>query len=57
MSQPKIYIEEAGDEFVIRIVFENGDKRYRFEQEDDKTKLVEVFEALGFYHVKYEEVY
>ena len=58
MSQPEIYIEEACDEFVIRIVFENGDKkRYRFEQEDDKKKLVEVFKALGFHNVTYEEVY
>lgn len=58
MSEPKLIpiasvkIEEYNDGFAIIV----GDKRWRFDQEEDKEKLVEVFEALGF-KATYEESY
>ena len=47
-----VKIEEYNDGFAIVV----GDKRWTFNQEEDKEKLVEVFKALGF-KATYEEVY
>ena len=56
MSKPtpiaSVKIEEYNDGFAIVV----GDKRWTFNQEEDKEKLVEVFKALGF-KATYEEVY
>ena len=58
MSEPKLIpianvkIEEFNDGFAIIV----GDKRWTFDQEEDKQKLVEVFEELGF-KATYDEVY
>lgn len=56
MSKPtpiaSVKIEEYNDGFAIIV----GDKRWIFNQEEDKEKLVEVFEALGF-KATYEESY
>lgn len=57
MSKKTIRIEEACDSFTIVIVHEDGlEERFHFDQEDDKTSLVDVFEKLGF-KTKYEEAY
>jgi hypothetical protein len=48
----KIFIEEYSDGFVVRI----NDKRFSFNQEDTVEGLVDVFKALGFDDVVYEEV-
>lgn len=47
-----VRIEEECDGFVIHI----NDTRWRFDQEDTKEKLVEVFETLGC-KTTYVEVY
>ena len=52
----KVCVSEACDGFTIIIKSEDGIKRYWFDQEDDKTKLVDVFKELGF-DSEYEEDY
>ena len=52
-----IGIEEDSDGFSIVINYENEKEyRFRFEQEDSKKLLVNVFERLGF-NATYEEIY
>ena len=52
-----IGIEEDSDGFSIVINYEGGKEyRFRFEQEDSKKLLVNVFERLGF-NSTYEEIY
>ena len=52
-----IVIEEENDGFSIVIKYDGGkEKRFRFDQEDSKELLVNVFEQLGF-NSTYEEIY
>ena len=52
----EIIIEEYSDAFDIVIKDGEKEKRFYFDQEDDKKKLVKVFKYLGFDKVKYEVV-
>ena len=49
----QIIVMEECDGFEIRI----HDKSFRFSQEENLTKLPDVFKELGFTNVHYEEVY
>ena len=56
LPKPTISIEDWSDSFVI--IINNGEYqvRYNFDQEDNRKRLKEVFEKLGF-KTKYEEYY
>ena len=58
MKIDKVLVSEECDGFCILFYDAKGKQvgRYRFDQEEDKKKLVEVFEALGF-KADYEESY
>ena len=49
---PKVIIEESYDGFDIVV----GEKRYHFDQEDSKKKMVAVFKSLGIKAI-YKEIY
>lgn len=52
-----VVIEEENDGFSIVIKYDGGkENRFRFDQEDSKELLVNVFEQLGF-NAAYEEIY
>jgi len=57
MSNIQITILDEADGFVI-VIHKDGEKdeRYRFDQEDTREKLVDVFHSLGF-EAEYEESY
>lgn len=54
----KVIISEACDSFTLIIDYGQGEKasRHYFNQEDDKTGLVEFFKELGI-EAEYEEDY
>ena len=53
----KIRIEDYSDGFAIVITDdEKHQHRFLFDQEDDKSEMLAVFETLGFEDVDYEEV-
>ena len=52
IEQPNITVLDYYDGFGIVI----GDKRFYFDQEDSRKRLIEMFEALGL-KAEYEEVY
>ena len=52
----KIRIEDHADAFAIAIEGDDGGEQYYyFNQEDDRTELVDLFRSLGF-DAYYEEV-
>jgi hypothetical protein len=53
----KIFIEDESDGFAIIIEQSGERKRFRFNQEDTREALVNVFQTLGFGNVTYTEVY
>lgn len=57
MSDIRITILDECDGFVI-IISRDGeeDKRYRFDQEDTREEMVDMFHSLGF-EAEYEESY
>lgn len=53
----KIKIEEFYDGFAIILIDpHNKETQYHFDQEDTHRNLVDVFYALGYRNVSYEEI-
>ena len=57
MSDIKISVIDEYDGFVI-VIHKDGeeDKRYRFDQEDTREEMVDMFHSIGF-EAEYEESY
>jgi hypothetical protein len=53
LSEPSIKIEDEAGGYAIVI----DGKRFKIDDEDDRSLLVKMFECLGFKNVAYEEVY
>lgn len=56
MSNVKITILDECDGFVIVIHKDGEDRRYRFDQEETREEMVDMFHVLGF-EAEYEESY
>lgn len=56
-SSPSIYIEDWSDSFTIIVEQDGVTKRFGFDQEEKRERLVELFHVLGFQNVTYSEVY
>lgn len=53
----EILVCEECDGFFIVANIDGIDRRFRFNQEDSKEGLVDMFKAMGFDKVSYDEVY